>query len=88
MKSLAYRYLFQKGDYFYSNMDDKDRKLMDEESKQVDKRLLRERAVIGDVKAVTDAISNYVAEGVEFFSIRLYDDEFDKFKRVIDAINN
>jgi alkanesulfonate monooxygenase SsuD/methylene tetrahydromethanopterin reductase-like flavin-dependent oxidoreductase (luciferase family) len=88
MKSLAYRYLFQKGDYFYSNMDDKDRKLMDEESKQVDKRLLRERAVIGDVKAVTDAIGGYVTDGVEFFSIRLYDDEFDKFKRVIDAINN
>ena len=85
-KSLAYRYLFQTK-YFNSLFSDKDLKALDEDAKAVSRETLRKTIVIGDTKVVIRQLKRYVGNGVGFFSIRLYDDEFDNFKRVIEAIN-
>jgi alkanesulfonate monooxygenase SsuD/methylene tetrahydromethanopterin reductase-like flavin-dependent oxidoreductase (luciferase family) len=88
MKSLAYRKLFQDNYFFYSKMTPADKGVMDEMAVLMDYDRLRKTAVIGDVQQVVDLLMEYVVEGTDFFSVRLYDDDFGKFKEIIHAVNS
>jgi hypothetical protein len=88
LKSLAYRKMFQEDYFFYSDMSVGMQEQMAELVNNIDVDKVRQTALIGDVKSISEQLQKYVSEGVKLFSVRLYDDEFEKFGEVINAINS
>jgi len=83
---LAHKYLLQTDKYFYSMLTEENLGELEKDVKNVDRDVLRKIAIIGDEVAVEKRLQEFVNVGVTLFTVKLYGDEFGRFRRVMECL--